>query len=195
MDDTAPSNTLKVTSRYATSSISAWILAGLILTTAISLAAAHAPARIRLIGLFSIAFGLLIGWVIKRLSNALETHLSQSVVAATAAILTLGGLIGSTCEIVRLEIQKQKSSPKDSLAMRLIEDMEQQTKTTGDTIPTRATLPNNFRNHLSYRIHQLGHWPSPWPELFWSGEILVSVLASVWISTKKLISVTRTPAV
>jgi hypothetical protein len=161
-----------------------WLFASLIFTLAISLAAAHAPPRIRLIGLFSVAFGLIVGWSMNRLVEMLNVDSSRRFVEMIVAIFTVGGLVGSTCEVVRMEIMNRGKSPRDGLAARMIEEMETQSKPSErqDSQPTKVM---EFRRHLSYRIRQLGDWSSPWPEFFWMAELIAGATASVWISRPK----------
>ena len=104
----------------------AWLVAGLVLTTALTLAAAHAPPRIRLIGLFSITFGALLGLLLVQLAVQLESHPSPQFVAFTAALFTTAGLIGCTWETFRLEQLKHGKSMKEGLAQRLVEQMQTQ---------------------------------------------------------------------
>jgi hypothetical protein len=161
-----------------------WIVCSLIFTLAISLAAAHAPPRIRLVGLFSLAFGVLIGWVLRRLARALDADVPRTVVGVVAMIMTIAGLVGSTCEIFRLEMARRGQSTNDAIALRMIEEMENKT-TPPNNEQSAPTQLQEFRRYLADRIRQLGDWPRPWPELFWLGEILAGGVASYWMSTSK----------
>ncbi len=179
MDETPSTNVLEAPSHSPSSSPWAWCVASLVITTALSLAAAHAPPRIRLIGLFSVAFGLLIGWLLAVLAEKLVSHPSRLVMSLVAAILTLGGLIGCGWETFRLEQSRLAKSPNDDLALRLMEGMKAQGGA-GDATPAKPSTLTAFRSHLSRRLRQLGDWPSPWPELFWLTELAAGASASVW---------------
>ncbi len=160
-----------------------WLMASLVATTAVSLAAAHAPPRVRLIGLFSIAFGLLVGWMVVRLADLSDVCPSRQIVSIAAAILALGGLVGNTWETSRLDQLRTGDPAKERMAEQLIEQMKTQ-PVTGNPIPYDLSKLSAFRWHLSRRIRQLGRWPSPWPEYFWLAELLTASAASVWFSNR-----------
>jgi MFS family permease len=166
------------------------LVAAAIVTTALALAAAHAPARIRLIGLFSLAFGVVIGWLVPKLSGWLNCQPSRLQVGFVATALTLIGLVGSMLETSRLETARKPKSDKDALAERLIEHLRNESnannpglapESTSSSSPTSITV---FRKYLAHRLKQLGDWSSPWPELFWGFELLAATVASVWVSMK-----------
>jgi hypothetical protein len=160
-----------------------WLAASLLATGAISLAAAHAPPRIRLIGLFPIGFGLLVGWLLVRLASQFETFPSRRVLVTAAALLALGGWIGTTWETFRIDETLSVKSPQDELAARMMREFDQQTKGAGPE-QSRPSTVASFRTYLSRRIRQLGDWPSPWPECFWLAESVAAAVAGGIIASR-----------
>jgi MFS family permease len=173
--DVAPSSPV---SQPSAASTIFWLAACVVTTIAISLAAAHAPPRIRLIGLYSIAFGLLIGWLSIWLAAMFDVRPSISLCAAVAGGLSLCGLVGSTVETWRLDESQNRGTAKNLLAERMIEQMKSEPNSAA-TVPVDTSPTSGFRWYLSRRIRQLGHWPSPWPELIWSLELVLGTIASV----------------
>jgi hypothetical protein len=171
--------------RSADSPMLAWLLACVVLVTGLSLAAAHAPPRIRLIGLFAVAFGLLTGWGVVLLAGRLQCHPAHPVAVMVAALLSIVGLIGATWETARVEEARRSKSGQDVLAARLMEEVAARTSG-GATEVSGGPAWIAFRRHLSRRVRQLGLWPSPWPEVLWVAELLAAAAASVWMSNRCL---------
>lgn len=193
MEDTPsvmPSSTVAVASH---SSLCFWFAACITGTTAVSLIAAHAPPRVRLIGLFSIAFGLVIGRMIVLLAEKLDADPSRSVLAVAAILLSMTGLIGATWESFRLEETRRPKTSKDAIAQLLIDQMRtDQTPTGAPKFETSQVI--QFRRYLSGRLQQLGDWTSPWSEAFWIAELCAAAVASVWISAGSGATVWRSTA-
>ena len=171
--------------RSGSSSVLIWLSACVIFVTALSIAAAHAPARIRLIGLFSIAFGLVVGWIVVRLASQLESAPGRCFSMITAMLLSLSGLIGSTWHTSRLVEASSGLSGKDALAARLIKELEQQANESGNENRCRSEV-TEFQKYLSRRLQKLGNWTSPWPECFWVTELVAATIAAGWMSSQGL---------
>jgi hypothetical protein len=170
-----------------------WLPIAVILTTAMSVAAAHVPSRVRLIGLFSVAFGLMLGWLLVQLNGKLNANLPVKFIAGIAAVLTLLGLVGSTWQLCRLDAQNRAPSANESLALKMMEQMKSQMPIDGQQKDSPSNslseeLDTSFRGYLSRRIRKLGHWSSPWPEVIWGTELLAGAAASFWIASRKPIA-------
>jgi hypothetical protein len=163
------------------SSVLIWFFASIIAVTGLSIAAAHAPARIRLIGLFSIAFGLIVGWGVVRLASQLQAEPRRRVSAITAILLSLCGLIGSTWQSSRLDEARSTQSGNDTLAARLINEFDRQEKAHGNGVQSRSEV-TEFQKYLSRRLKNLGNWTTPWPECFWVSELMAAAIAAGWMS-------------
>ena len=171
--------------RASRSATLAWLTACLLSITALSLAAAHAPPRIRLVGLFSVAFGLFVGKLLVLLAAQFEAHPSRRAIVVLASILSFAGLIGSTWETARLEEVRRIQSGNEGVAARLIEEFVMRIDHADQDVSDSSAMAV-FRRHLIRRIRQLGEWKSPWPEILWLAELIAAVAASGWMSSRSL---------
>lgn len=155
-----------------------FVLAAVIATAALALAAAHAPSRIRVLGLYSLAFGLLNALIQTRLAALLNVRITAIVIVLIAAT-TLAGLIGSVCQTVVLSPQ---SKPLDSnfhpVAAMVAARMEK-TEQVKELVPTFA---ERLQSYLIRRVTLLGDWSSPWPEIFWGGELILGTAGAICLA-------------
>ena len=107
-----------------------WLIVCLLVVAVLCLMAAHAPPRIRLIGLFPAGLGLLIGWFVVWSIPQFNSNSSRRVVIVTAGLLAFAGWIGVTFETFRQEELLRKQLPSDPLAARMMKEFEQQAKGT-----------------------------------------------------------------
>lgn len=153
-------------------------IAAIVIAAALSVIAAHAPARIRLLGLFSLGFGLICGWLLTRLAATLHVRLDAPKLALIATV-TLAGLITSVCQTVALQPVKPRDAIPHPIAALVAAQL-------GET-PAQQPVPTfggRLRTHLIRRVEKLGEWSSPWPEIFWTTELLVGTAGSVWIAVR-----------
>ena len=163
-----------------------WFWPGAIAISAgMAIAAAHAPARIRLLGVFSVVFGLILGWLLSRL--AATVHLKMRTLQVVwVGIVTAGGLIGSVCHLVALQPTSTPNFPNPIATMLAARMQDENGIQPGDSMPEfkpvayqPPTFGNRLQRFLISRIQSVGAWPSPWPELFWGGEVLAGTAAAV----------------
>ena len=167
----------------AKTSVALWLIASTLATMLLAFAAAYAPARIRLIGLFLLAFGLLIGWLVARLAVACDAAVSRRMTIVVAVFVAFAGAMVATWETARLEESRRTKSGNEGLAERLIRELEIQMPASKRSSPGIDALAT-FRQHLHHRVRQLGDWASPWPEVFWVTELIAAAIASGWASTR-----------
>lgn len=166
-------------------SIFMFALAALIATAALALVAAHAPARIRLLGLYSLAFGLLNALIQTRLAAMLNVRVNSTVVALIA-LTTFAGLVGSFCQTVALQptIKPPDANFHPVAALVAARMGEAAPK---DEIPM---FGDRVHTYLIRRVSLLGDWSSPWPEVFWGGELLLgtagAVCLAIWLREPKV---------
>src|SRR3954462_16028723 len=74
------------------SNIALWLLFAVIGLTALTLVFVHAPERIKLIGLYGVAYGLIAGWGLGLL--AAKFHLPCTILSSTMAslLIIIGGM-------------------------------------------------------------------------------------------------------
>lgn len=163
----------------AGTSVVAWFAVCVLVTAGLSLVAAHAPGRVRLLGLFSIVFGAVIGWLVVWLAQRLDTRPKRTSIGLLAAVLTLGGLIGCLWETIRVEEVMHPKSANEQLAERLYQQMQ---NNNGKSMPRDQSPLDKYRSYLTRRVRQLGDWKSPWPETIWLVELFAACATSIWVA-------------
>lgn len=171
--------------------VAAWFLLGLLATAALSGLAGHAPARLRLLLLFPLAFGLLTGAALALLARSLELR-RPFVTSLTAAFLAIGGLVnvariayGELAAQARREVD---ADPQRLLALQVLGLPEHQ-----DVEGRRAyhlqrmALRPTFGDYLASRLTGVVGWsPAPWPEVVWGLEVLSGGAGAAWIAWRTL---------
>jgi hypothetical protein len=174
-----------------------WFLLGLVAVAALSGLAGHAPARVRLLLLFPIAFGLMVGAGLGLLAHHLE--LRRSVPASLiVALLAIAGL-ANVARIAYGELAAQarravEQGPQRLLALRILESTE-----LGDPRDRRSyhelrtALQPKFGDYLASRLTGTFGWrPPPWPELVWASEVLIGGIVAAWTAWKLMAGVMQT---
>ncbi len=165
-------------------SVLQFCLGCVVLAGILGVLAAHSPARIRLLGLFSIGFGLLTGWLLARLATTLNVRLDAPKIALIG-IVTLAGLITSVCRTVALQPPSTaKNMIADMVEARMREAAEKgepgaDAPTEPLPLPTSPGFAGRLLTYLNRRVEMLGNWSSPCPELFWAGELLLGTAGSI----------------
>lgn len=158
-----------------------WQIASVVATGAVAVAAANAPPRIRLIGLFPVAFGLLVGLIVTWLRNPFDARPGRLTTTIAAVVLALCGWIGATWESYRLDKAMFLASPQDRMAAQMMQEFEKQSGAPqGPTVNPLREM--SFQEFLGRRLKQLGKWPSPWPECFWVGELLAAATLAGYLA-------------
>lgn len=192
-DPIIESETSNASTRPESGSMLLFALGAIVVAAGLGLLAAHAPARVRLLGLFSLGFGLLTGWLVAGLAARLHLRIGR-VQLVIIALVTLVGLITSVCRTVML----QPVNPKAE-AHPVAEMVEAQLRTPGQIDlpapqapllagPTLQATPRPFadrlQTYLSRRVEMLGRWSAPWPELFWVLELVLGTTGAVWVASR-----------
>jgi hypothetical protein len=175
-----------------------WFLLCLLGVAAISGLAGHAPARVRLLLLLPVAFGLLVGSAAGYLACGLELRRSVPV-ALISATLAVAGLVnvawiayGELAAQARRAVQED---PQRMLALRLLEagDMhDPQNRRSYHEL--RTALRPTFGDYLASRLATTFGWrPAPWPELIWGCEVLIAGIAAAWTTRRLMSGVGRVP--
>lgn len=170
-----------------------FVVGAAVVAAGLGLLAAHAPARVRLLGLFSIGFGLLTGWLLAGLAAQLHQRIGR-VQLVIIALATLAGLITGVCRTVMLQPANPKADAHP-VAEMVEAQLRKPTETGPSTppppilsIPKLETGPRPFadrlQTYLSRRVEMLGVWPTPWPELFWGLELALGVAGAIWIAAR-----------
>jgi hypothetical protein len=156
-----------------------FVIAASIATVALALVAAHAPGRIRLLGLYSIAFGLLLAWIQIRLAAFLQIKVTSSVIAIIG-LLTLAGLVTSACQTVALQPQPKVDDNFHPVAALVAAQLEKESPGTEKEVA--PSFPERFQSYLVRRVDQFGNWSSPWPEVMWACEVFLGTGAAIFLA-------------
>ena len=155
-----------------------WLVRAALVVLAISIAAAHAPIRVKLLGLFSIGAGGAMGAASAFFTKPHPDRVPRRWLAILF-LMAFSGLAGSTWLAFRSEAASQAKSPQQQMAATMMKQMERDSN--GEIVPaTSISAVDEFRWYLTRRVKQLGSWPSPWPELFWIAELLAGGVAAAW---------------
>jgi hypothetical protein len=160
---------------------------------AIGLISAQAPPRIRLLGLFAIALGLLTSWLLLEMARRMNTRIGTLQIA-WIGLVTIVGLVTSLLATVAM--QPPPPPPRDLHPVEavVVAQMRKAAEDAGLEPPASLTAPDakfevltvpklSFFDrvliYLDRRVAMLGQWPNPWPELFWLGEVLAGTSAAI----------------
>lgn len=156
-----------------------WLVAVVLVLSAIGIVAAHVPTRVKLLGLFSVAVGWVMGAASGAFANAMRLSVTPQIVLAIG-VLTLVALAASAQQAFRLDAASRSVSPREQqMALNLMQQMERDSGGEFTAAPV-ASATDEFRQYLARRVRQLGAWSSPWPELFWAIELLAGGAAAMW---------------
>ncbi|MEK6261440.1 MAG: hypothetical protein AABP62_22810 [Planctomycetota bacterium] len=155
-----------------------WLARTALVVLALSIASAQAPARVKLLGLFSVVVGGAMGAASAFFTRPPPNRVCWQWLWAMS-LMAAGGLAGSTWLAFRLDAASQPKSPQQQMAASMMKQMERDSGGELVSAPTVSTV-NEFRWYLARRVRQLGAWSSPWPELFWCVELLAGGAAAAW---------------
>ncbi|MBS0202529.1 MAG: hypothetical protein JSS49_06475 [Planctomycetes bacterium] len=186
-------------------------LAGTLIAAAgLGIVAAQAPDRIRLLVLFALGFGLLLGWLAARMSALLNVPRNRTRLGILA-VATLGGLVLTLCQTVALLPTSQPSTKIHPIAALVETQQQRSAEPASDSEPQVILEPidpakvppppasmaqfqklrqksepqfsTRIQTYLHNRIAR-GTWPQPWPELFWAGEVVLGMTGAVWMASR-----------
>jgi len=173
------------------SGVSSWIALLVIATCALALAAAHLPPIFKKLGLFAVAYGLLLGligaWLIQFTPKVCK---ARRLGAAVVFALALAGQIGIALESYRLDRsereRRERSDPKETLARRLLESANEpsdpKSRATFDEFRRSYSKPGaSFGEYLQFRVSGIGIQSKRIGALFWGAEIVLGAVAASWV--------------
>lgn len=177
--------------------LAAWVLLLALFTTVLTIAFAHAPARLRLIGLFSIAFGVIVGLAALWLADVIGMRRRSLIPIGAFAAIVLGQ-IGVVSESYRLSVaerraQAQQPGAEEAIAAAMLEQGKAPDNPHSRKLfeEMRVTLAarNTFSAYLARRLSSLGSLNSPLPELFWGLEVLLAAAVGTFVAYRRAIAV------
>lgn len=174
-----------------------WFLLGLAGVAVLSGLAGHAPARVRLLLLFPIAFGLLVGAGLGLVGHNLGLRRSVPV-ALIVNLLAVAGLANvariAYGELAAHARRAVEQDPQRLLALRIMESTDlTDPRDRRSYHELRTALQPTFGDYLASRLTGTFGWrPAPWPELVWGGEVLLGGIAAAWGAWRMMAGVRRT---
>jgi len=162
-----------------------WLAATGLAVWGVSALAGHLPARVRLLLLFAIGFGLLAGWGSGVLADEFGVRRSRRGAAITAA-LAVAGLANVAVSAYRQSQEDARATidrdPQQLTALRVLEGaMEDDPELRRRYHEERARLQPSFPGYLSRRLLAFGYVAPPWPAVIWSAEVLSGAAAAAWM--------------
>ena len=153
-----------------------WLARTALVVLALSIAAAQAPARVKLLGLFAVVVGGAMGATAAFFTRPHPNRVSWRWLLALSW-MAFAGLTGSTWLAFRADAASQPKSPQQQMATTMMQQMERDSG--GEIVSAQTTsVVHEFRWYLTRRVRQLGTWSSPIPELFWCVELLAGSAAA-----------------
>jgi hypothetical protein len=181
--------------RYLPVGLSSWIVLLTIATAALALAAAHLPPVFKKLGLFAIAYGLLVGLIAAWLAPvSLRLHLSRRLGVVLVFVIALSGQIGIAAESYRVDREQRqrlrRADPNQALAQRLLESAAEPTDeksraTFEDFRHSYGGPPGSFVDYLQFRLSSIGIQSKPVAISLWGVELLLGGVAASWVFARQ----------
>jgi hypothetical protein len=168
-----------------------WIVLLAIAASALALAAAHLPPIFKKLGLFAVAYGVVLGLIgawLKQFTPGLGSR--RRLATAVVVVLVVAGEVGIAAESFRIERSQQsgreRADPKQLLAKKLLESATEpsdaKAQETLDELRRSYGGPgNSFGDYLQYRVSSIGIH-SKWAAApFWGIELILGGFAAGWV--------------
>jgi hypothetical protein len=156
----------------------------------LALGAAHLPPIFKKLGLFAVAYGLLVGLMacwLDQFTGRFREHLG--IRAAAVVLLTLLGQVGIAVESFRIDRAEQQrreqADPKQLLARRLLESAAEppdpkSQATLNEFRREYASTGLSFADYLRFRVSGIGIRSQSVAVVFWGIEVALGGLAAGW---------------
>lgn len=166
-----------------------WLVISLAVALLSSTMLAYAPARVRLLFLVSLTFGLGIGWILGLLAGELDVKCPRSVALGAALLVIIGLANVARLDFGRLEAgarQRVQENSQELIGLRLLEGVDDGERHEQELQKHRLRLEPGFGDYLAARISALGWYAAPWPEVIWGLELSLAGLAGGWTARRRL---------
>jgi len=153
------------------------VVCAVVIAVGVGLIAAQAPPRIRLLGLFPAALGVVTALLLERIATLLELRLGPGAdwLAGLATAGELALLLGLSIPTV----PKAASLPPHPITSVVEAELK---KTHPELLAPAAATPS-LRQTLRQRLERtpFGGFSSPMPELIWGAEVLAGSITAAWV--------------
>jgi hypothetical protein len=160
-----------------------WLAVVALVAWGLSVLTGHLPPRLRLLVLFSVAFGLLVGGAAGLLADEFGVRRVRRSSAALF-LLTVAGLVNQTLTAYRQEQAagraRAQADPQQMLALQFLQSaMADDPELKQRYLEERARLQPTFGDYLAQRWSRWGRMPAPWPAIIWGAELMLGGIAAV----------------
>jgi F0F1-type ATP synthase assembly protein I len=160
-----------------------WIVGSCLLVLILSLLFAHAPQPLKRLGLSYAIFGILCGAVLGWFAKDRKLSFTKGLAFSSVLIVFAGGGHISWVSYQQFKAVRAKQlqeDPKQLAMLNMMEKMADETTAT-ELQERRRGLQPQFLDYLTFRVSSFGKWSSPWPLIFWLGELLLASILAVWV--------------
>lgn len=160
-----------------------WLILFVLGAGTISLVAVYLPPRVKMLGLFAIAQGLLIGWLAAWLAIQFGLRRVSRILGCTVVFLViLCGQIGTGVESFRVyrSADEDRVFAKNPKLAALLKNLSGDAKSANTVADLRKTVGLNFADYLQFRVSELKIQSRRWATVFWISEIVLGSLAGTW---------------
>lgn len=162
-----------------------WLTGSCLLILVLSMLFAQAPQQLKRLGLFFICYGLLNGLALRWIATESGLPVKIWTVLLTGMLVAAGGLLLSWTTFQQFKAVRAAEIQKDPEQLAILKMLENIAESQADVAiyrRRRRELQPQFVDYLAFRVSSLGPWNSPWPVVFWIGELTAAALiASILI--------------
>jgi len=178
-----------------------WLAGGLLSVLILSLTASLAPTVFKRLVLFHVIFGVAAGMVLLWLAAEIRPGWRKSLPVWGTMLCLLGAInMGwlSYRQFQKARADFAAANPRDAALQSMLEKLsvnDPELKARYEEEERR--IHPRFQDFLAHRISSLGDWKTPWPEMFWSVEVLLSGLCcsgTMWLKRLTVASNSNTAA-
>ncbi|MDA0833528.1 MAG: hypothetical protein O3A29_09610 [Planctomycetota bacterium] len=174
-------------------SIVEWLISSVLALTVIGIVAVNLPARVKLLGWFAIAVGLLAGGVLRYLQKTwgLSPGRRWTILAAVLIVTLQSGIgVGTWWRQAAILdkqneshpiLQQLQSSRIDAEAGGEESHDQQEMLQYERLLREDLARERSFERYLQKRLTAVGSFDRPWPALVWCLEVLAGTFAGTYI--------------
>lgn len=159
----------------------AWILSGILAAIVLSVTASYTPTVMKRLIIFYVVYGAACGFVMHWLAGEIRPSAIRLLPVLTSLICLAGAVNVGLLSYRHFEQGRQhlaRERPKD------VEILETLKKASENDPEMRQQYDRELRqysprfdDYLRHRTTNMGDWGSPWPEILWGIELLLSSIA------------------
>ncbi len=165
-----------------------WVGFSLVGITALVLLAAHAPPRIRLLGLFAVLTGVVAGWGIGKFAIKFKVPIHGMPPSITVGLLLAGGQVGVTLESWRLDINRKHHEyfveSREDVPAVLWESQRKELERIFARETTFSAYMQSRLTELKKRTDSEDDWSDTAAAAFWLVEVFLGIAAGLFVFRK-----------